>query len=108
MIRHIVLIRFRADLGEAAIADLLAPLGPLSARLGFTAVWGRSESPERIERGYRHGFVADFASWEALAAYRDDPGHTLFGAGLVAHAEAGLDGILVFDLAIAAETDGRL
>jgi pantothenate kinase-related protein Tda10 len=44
MIRHIVLIRFRADLGEEAIARLLAPLAPLSARLGFTAVWGRGSS----------------------------------------------------------------
>jgi hypothetical protein len=100
MIRHIVLIRFRDDLGEDEIARLLAPLGPLSRRLGFTATWGRSESPEKIERGFLHGFVADFASWEALAAYQDDAEHKAFGAGLVAHAEGGLDGILVFDLAV--------
>jgi hypothetical protein len=100
MIRHIVLVRFRSDLGEETVADLFAPLGPLSARLGFTAVWGRSESPEKIERGYLHGFVADFASWEALAAYQADAAHKAFGASLVAHAEGGLDGVLVFDLAI--------
>lgn len=100
MIRHIVLVRFRSDLSEAAIARLLAPLAPLSARLGFTAVWGRSESPEKIERGFLQGFTADFASWEALAAYQEDAEHKAFGAGLVAHAEGGLDGILVFDLAV--------
>lgn len=99
MIRHIVLIRFRADLPEGRAAELLAPLGPLSARLGFAATWGRSESPEGIERGYMHGFVADFADWQALAAYQEDSGHKAFGAGLVAHAEGGIDGILVFDLA---------
>lgn len=102
MIRHIVLIRFRDDLGEEAIARLLAPLAPLSARLGFTAVWGRSESPEKIERGFLHGFTADFASWEALAAYQEDAEHKVFGAGLVEHAKDGLDGILVFDLAFPA------
>jgi hypothetical protein len=100
MIRHIVLIRFRNDLTEEEIAKLLAPLAPLSKRLGITAVWGKSESPEKIERGFLHGFVADFASWEALASYQDDAEHKAFGAGLVAHAEGGLDGILVFDLAV--------
>ncbi|MCZ8334216.1 MAG: Dabb family protein [Rhodobacteraceae bacterium] len=99
MIRHIVLIRFRPDIPEETAAALLAPLGPLSERLGFTATWGRSESPEQIERGYLHGFVADFADWAALAAYQADDGHKAFGAGLVAHAQGGIDGILVFDLA---------
>ncbi|MCC7320656.1 MAG: Dabb family protein [Rubellimicrobium sp.] len=99
MIRHIVLIRFRPDLPEDRIAALLAPIGPLSRRLGFTAAWGRSESPEQIERGYLHGFVAEFADWQALARYQEDADHKAFGAGLVAHAQGGLDGLLVFDLA---------
>lgn len=99
MIRHVVLIRFRAGLDDAAIAALFAPLPGLAARLGFTVAWGRSDSPERIERGYLHGFIAEFADWAALAAYQADAGHKAFGAGLVAHAEGGLDGILVFDLA---------
>jgi hypothetical protein len=98
MIRHIVLIQFRRDLTEEAIEALLTPLARLSARLGFTAAWGRSESPEKIERGYLHGFTADFGSWEELAAYQDDAEHKAFGAGLVARAEGGIDGILVFDL----------
>jgi len=99
MIRHVVLVRFRADVTEEQAAELLAPLGPLSGRLGFSATWGRSESPERIERGYMHGFIADFADWAALSAYQADEGHKAFGAGLVAHAQGGIDGILVFDLA---------
>jgi hypothetical protein len=98
MIRHIVLIRFRDDLAEATITGLLSPLTALSKRLGFACTWGRSESPEQIERGYLHGFVADFASWETLATYQADVEHKVFGAGLVAHAKGGLDGILVFDL----------
>jgi hypothetical protein len=99
MIRHIVLIRFRADVSDVRAAELLAPLGPLSARLGCAATWGKSESPEQIERGYMHGFVVDFLDWEALATYQEDAVHKDFGAGLVAHAEGGIDGILVFDLA---------
>jgi hypothetical protein len=99
MIRHIVLIRFRPDLSEARIAEIFAALDPLAARLGLAWMAGRSESPEQIERGYLHGFTIDFASWEALATYAEDPEHKAFGATLVAHALGGIDGILVFDLA---------
>ncbi len=100
MIRHIVLIRFRPEVDDAAIAGIFAALPPLAARLpgvlGHAA--GRSESPEKIERGYLHGFTVDFADWAALATYQADPGHKAFGGSLVAHAQGGIDGILVFDL----------
>ncbi|CAG0999559.1 hypothetical protein RHIZO_02739 [Rhizobiaceae bacterium] len=100
MIRHIVLIRFRADATEEAILGLFAELHAIVGKVpGLLAIAsGRSESPEKIERGYLHGFTVDFADWEALAAYQDHPDHRRVGAALVAHAQGGLDGILVFDL----------
>ena len=103
MIRHIVLIRFRADVTEAAIAAIFADLHAIKAKLpGVLAITsGRSESPEQIERGYMHGFVADFADWAALAAYQDHPDHKRVGAALVAAAIGGIEGILVFDLPVA-------
>ena len=99
MIRHIVLIRFRADVTEATIAEIFAALPRLAAKLGVLhSACGRSESPEKIERGYMHGFTIDFANWQALAEYAADPDHQVFGGQLVAHAEP--DGILVFDMAV--------
>ncbi len=102
MIRHIVLVRFRPEIGEPEIARIFAAIAPLANRLpgvlGHAA--GRSESPEQIERGYLHGFTIDFADWDALAAYQADPEHKVFGGNLVAHATGGIDGILVFDLPI--------
>lgn len=99
MIRHIVLIRFRSDVSEPAIAGIFEALPRLAAKLRVLhTAYGRSESPEKIERGYMHGFTIDFASWEALAEYADDPDHKTFGGQIVAHAEP--DGILVFDLAV--------
>jgi hypothetical protein len=100
MIRHIVLIKFRADVSEAAIAAIFADLQAIQAKLpGMLAITsGRSESPEQIERGYLHGFVADFEGWAALAAYQDHPDHKRAAAALVAAAIGGIDGILVFDL----------
>ncbi|MBI1170934.1 Dabb family protein [bacterium] len=101
MIRHIVLIRFQRQVTEAEIATMFQALPKLAAKLGVLGfACGRSESPEQIERGYKHGFTIDFASWEALQAYADDPDHKEFGGQLVAHAEGGIDGILVFDLAV--------
>lgn len=102
MIRHIVLVRFRADVDEATIHALFEELHAIEGRIDglLSIASGRSESPEKIERGYMHGFVADFADWPALEAYQAHPDHQRFGARLVAHAEGGLDGILVFDLPV--------
>jgi hypothetical protein len=102
MIRHVVLIKFKPSVSETAIEaifdDLHAIKQILPGVLSITS--GRSQSPEHIERGYMHGFIADFASWEALQAYQDHPDHKRVGSALVAGAIGGIDGILVFDLPV--------
>jgi Stress responsive A/B Barrel Domain len=102
MIRHIVLIRLRPEVSEAKITTIFGALPALSARLPGVLAFasGRSASPEQIERGYMHGFTIDFASWEALATYQADADHKVFGGQLVAHAQGGIDGLLVFDLEV--------
>ncbi len=102
MIRHIVLIRFQPEVSEGQIAALFTELEEIRAQVpGILAITaGRSESPEKIERGYHHGFVVDFADWAALAAYQAHPDHQALGAKLVENAIGGLDGILVFDLPV--------
>jgi Stress responsive A/B Barrel Domain len=104
MIRHIVLVRFRAEISARQIAGIFADLQAIRAVLpGVLAITsGRSESPEAMERGYMHGFVADFADWAALEAYQNHPDHKRVGAALVAGAVGGLEGILVFDLVVGA------
>jgi hypothetical protein len=100
MIRHIVLTKFKAETAEEKIAEIYAGLSDLADKLpgahSFTG--GRSESPEQIERGYMHGFVIDFDSWDALKNYADDPEHQALGGQLVANAIGGMNGILVLDL----------
>ncbi len=102
MIRHIVLLKARPEVTEPHIAAIFADLAAIRDKLpGLLAIHsGRSESPEKIERGYLHGFTVDFADWQALAAYQAHPDHKRVGAALVAAAQGGIDGILVFDLAI--------
>lgn len=106
MIRHIVLVRFRSDVSEATIAAIFADLHAIRNVVPgvLSILSGRSESPEKIERGYMHGFTVDFANWEALAAYQAHPDHRRVGEALVANAQGGLDGILVFDLPAADAT----
>lgn len=100
MIRHIVLLKARPGVTEAHIAAIFADLHRLELP-GILAIHsGRSESPEQIERGYMHGFTVDFADWQALAAYQGHPDHKRVGAALVAAAQGGIDGLLVFDLPI--------
>lgn len=103
MIRHIVLISFAPELPESEIADIFANLHRIRDKMdGIISITsGRSESPEKIERGYRHGFVVDFTNWEALETYQQHPDHTLLGERLVANAVGGVEGILVFDLPVA-------
>ena len=102
MIRHIVLTKFKPDTAEDKISEIYAGLLALSVELpgahNFTG--GRSESPEQIERGYMHGFVIDFDSWDALKNYASNPRHQALGGQLVANAVGGIDGILVLDLDI--------
>ncbi len=98
MIRHIVLLKARPEVTEAHIRSIFTDLHSLNLP-GILAIHsGRSESPEQIERGYLHGFTVDFSDWEALATYQAHTDHKRVGAALVAAAQGGIDGILVFDL----------
>ena len=100
MIRHIVLTKFRPDVSEKTIKNIYDELAALVEKLPGAANFtgGRSESPEQIERGYMHGFVIDFDSWDALQTYSDNAEHKALGGQLVANAVGGIDGILVLDL----------
>ncbi|WP_305988680.1 Dabb family protein [Roseibium sp. MMSF_3544] len=104
MIRHIVLIKFQPGVTEDKISGLFEELRAIRNHVSgiLDIVSGRSESPEKIERGYMHGFVVDFEDWDALERYQTHPDHKALGAKLVANAVGGLDGILVLDIPVAA------
>ena len=104
MIRHIVLIKFQPGVSENTISDLFQELRTIRDQVPgiLDIVSGQSESPEKIERGYMHGFTVDFEDWEALERYQTHPDHKALGAKLVANAIGGLDGILVLDIPVPA------
>ena len=103
MIRHIVLITFKPEITNERIDDLFAELASVADQLPdlLAVSSGRSESPEKMERGYMHGFIVDFTDWIALQAYQENADHQALGAKLTEAAVGGKDGILCFDYEIA-------
>lgn len=99
MIRHIVLVKFKAELDSASIEAALNAVVALKDKIeGIIAVSvGDNNSPENLEKGFRHGFVVDFVDSAARDAYLPHPEHAKVGKALVEAAEGGLAWILVFD-----------
>ncbi|WP_273791975.1 Dabb family protein [Brucella anthropi] len=99
MIRHIVLIKFRPELAAVEIEEKLQAVVALKDRIGgiLSITAGENNSPENLEKGFRHGFVVDFTDEAARDAYLPHPDHVKVGKSLVEAAEGGIEGILVFD-----------
>ena len=104
MIRHCVFIRFKAETGEGLKQEIYEGLAGLQAQhAGFLGIeYGGNVSPEGMDQGYSEGFIINFADAAARDAYLVDEEHQRIGANLVAAAEGGKAGILVFDLEVAA------
>lgn len=102
MIRHIVLIKFRPELKAAQIEERLQAVVALKKKIGgiLSITAGENNSPENLEKGFRHGFVVDFTDGAARDAYLPHPEHAKVGKSLVEAADGGIEGILVLDYAI--------
>jgi hypothetical protein len=100
-IRHIVLIKFRADVPAAERRGIYDQLAALSGHLAITAMsFGANVSPEGLHQGFADGFTMDFPDAAARDAYLADPAHQAAGTRLVAALEGGVAGLLVFDIAV--------
>ncbi|GAA5142578.1 Dabb family protein [Nocardioides marinquilinus] len=103
MIRHIVLVRPRADVAPEAWASLMGRLDSVVDALpgAMTFRSGSNVSPEAgMGKGYSEAFVVDFHDAAARDAYLVDPEHVRIGERLVQMAQDGPEGIVVVDLEI--------
>ena len=102
MIRHIVLLRFRADVStdqrNVIYADLAALKSVVPGMLAMS--YGPNVSPEGKDMGFADGFSMDFVDEAARDAYLVHPDHQAAGSRLVAALEGGRDGLVVFDLVV--------
>ena len=103
MIRHCVFVRFASATPRATRTTLFDEIAALTGRVpGLLAVHrGPNVSPELgMDKGFADGFIADFVDAASRDAYLVDAEHQRIAAGLVAAADGGVEGILVFDLDI--------
>jgi hypothetical protein len=101
MIRHIVALRFKAEISAEQKAGFHAALQALSGHLPGIVEFRSfaNVSPEEpVIHGFRDLFWIDFQNASARDAYLVDPGHQAIGAQLVAAAEGGVAGIQVLDV----------
>ncbi len=101
MIRHLVLLRFSADISEAEkerhYADLAALSGHIDGILDFRSARNVSVEDD-VVHGFRDLFWFDFRDAAVRDAYLEDPKHKAIGARHVADLDGGKDGVVVCDL----------
>jgi hypothetical protein len=102
MILHCVFVRFKAALQHAdkqAIYDAIAALKDVIPGI-LDLKYGPNVSPEGLNGGFLDGFVVTFENPAARDAYLVHPEHLVVGERIVASADGGLSGLMVFDLAV--------
>jgi len=94
-LRHVVLFKFKEDLGSAKIAEVVEEFAALPGKIeqikGFE--WGTDVSVEGKAGGFTHGFVVTFATTKGRDEYLPHPAHKEF----VTLVGPRLDKVLVFD-----------
>jgi hypothetical protein len=101
MIRHIVLLKIKADTAQETVDRIQRELAGLKAKIqGILSFdWGAYSSDEGLNKGFTHGFVMDFESAAARDAYLPHPEHEKVKA-LVLENINGLEDVIAFDFEV--------
>lgn len=102
MIRHLVLMKCRADEAQTDLDAMFAALAALQEQIpGIVAfAGGANASPEGLTRGYTHGFTMDFADAAARDAYLPHPAHKHTQTFMRTVLDDSPDCVLVLDFAL--------
>jgi hypothetical protein len=101
MIRHIVAVRFRAEVSgdeRHAIFDALAALQDVVPGAIDFRVFDNISPEDHVIHGFRQLFWFDFRDTASRDAYLVHPDHQSAGLRLVAACQGGTDGIQVMDV----------
>ncbi|AXV14626.1 stress responsive protein [Neorhizobium sp. SOG26] len=102
MILHCVFARFKSSLQAAdkqSLYDAIVALKEVTPGI-LDIKYGPNISREGLDGGFRDGFIVTFDSPESRDAYLVHPDHLAVGERIVASADGGVSGLLVFDLEI--------
>ncbi len=94
-VKHIALLKFKADTAQQQIDELFDALLDLSENVEGVDdyVSGPNSSPEKLNQGYTHGFVMTFHDEATRDAYLSHPEHEKFKQQFLPL----IDSVLVFD-----------
>ena len=95
MLRHVVLFKFKPEVTEEQVAEVVTAFGQLPSKIDAIAgfEWGTDVSVEGKEKGLTHGFVVTFRDAAGRDEYLPHPAHQEF----VKLVGPRLDDVLVFD-----------
>ncbi len=81
VVQHMVLFKFKADITPAKLKELEVGFASLPAQIkeiaGFQ--WGINSSPEKLDKGFTHGYILTFKTEKDRDAYLPHPAHVAFG-----------------------------
>ena len=95
MLRHLVLLKFKAEATAAQVDTIVQAFVALPAQIGAVKAleWGTDVSPEGLGKGFTHSFLLSFADAAGRDAYLPHPAHQAF----VALLQPWLADVLVID-----------
>jgi hypothetical protein len=95
MLRHLVLLKFKAEVTAAQISAIVKVFVALPAQISAVKAleWGTDVSPEGLGKGFTHSFLLSFADATGRDAYLPHPAHQAF----VEHLQPVLADVLVID-----------
>lgn len=98
MIRHILLIKFKAEVERHEIEQVQALFEAMPSKVvGVASVeWGCNDSPEGLNQGYTHSVLMTFSDEAGRQNYLPHPEHDALKAIFVPM----LENIVVFDYSL--------
>lgn len=80
LLRHVVLFKFKEDVREEKIEEVVTAFGDLPEKIEaiHDFEWGIENSPEMLSKGLTHCFLVTFKSEEDRATYLPHPAHQQF------------------------------